>query len=145
MKWNWGFGILIVYMLFVVGMVVLVIMSTVQNKDLVTENYYAEEIAFQKTINQSYNTSKLSSKIEVIKKDDTVKIMLPKEFSCTETKCNWVLYFAADKTRDKEGVLLIHNAVGFINLHDQIHGTYTLKLKIKEGNHEYYFEKLMLL
>jgi len=47
---NWGVGIVIVYILFVVGMLTLVFKSRSQKIDLVTENYYQQELAYQEEI-----------------------------------------------------------------------------------------------
>lgn len=47
---NWGKSIVVVYGLFVVGMVYLVYQSTQQNIDLVDKNYYQKEIQFQSEI-----------------------------------------------------------------------------------------------
>ena len=47
---NWGVGIAIVYILFVVGMLTLVFKSRSQKIDLVTENYYQQELAYQEEI-----------------------------------------------------------------------------------------------
>ena len=47
---NWGVGIAIVYILFVLGMLTLVFKSRSQKIDLVTENYYQQELAYQEEI-----------------------------------------------------------------------------------------------
>jgi len=50
-RWNWGVGIALVYVVFVVCMLSMVMMSKNQKIDLVTENYYQQELAFQDEIN----------------------------------------------------------------------------------------------
>jgi hypothetical protein len=50
-RWNWGVGIALVYVVFVVGMLTMVFMSKNQKIDLVTENYYQQELLFQDEIN----------------------------------------------------------------------------------------------
>jgi hypothetical protein len=49
-KWNWGMGIAVVYIVFVVGMLSMVFLSKNQKIDLVTENYYQQELEFQEEI-----------------------------------------------------------------------------------------------
>ena len=50
-QWNWGVGIALVYTFFVIGMLTLVFLSKSQKIDLVTENYYQQELEFQDEIN----------------------------------------------------------------------------------------------
>jgi hypothetical protein len=47
MKFNWGTGIALLYISFVIGMGTLVLMSTRQKIDLVADNYYDQELQFQ--------------------------------------------------------------------------------------------------
>ncbi len=47
MKISWGHKILFTYLAFVAGMMGMVYLTTKQNRDLVSDNYYADELAFQ--------------------------------------------------------------------------------------------------
>jgi hypothetical protein len=46
-RWNWGKGIVLVYSLFVLGILFLVYQSKQQKLDLVYDDYYAQELMFQ--------------------------------------------------------------------------------------------------
>lgn len=50
MKWNWGKGIATAYIVFVVGILSMVFLSKNQKIDLVTENYYQQELVFQEEL-----------------------------------------------------------------------------------------------
>lgn len=52
LKLNWGAGIAVLYMGFVAMIVLLVVMSMRQKIDLVTDEYYAEELLFQGKIDK---------------------------------------------------------------------------------------------
>ena len=65
MKLNWGYKILIVYLMFAAGMLTMVYLTTQENRDLVSDNYYEEELAYQEIIDQSSRTAKLSAAVEV--------------------------------------------------------------------------------
>ncbi len=54
---NWGYRIFLVYSTFVVGMVFMVYKCTQQNIDLVTDNYYNDEIKYQSRMNESMNSN----------------------------------------------------------------------------------------
>lgn len=47
LNWNWGKGIVMVYVLFVAGMLYLVFQSKQQKLDLVVDDYYQQELKFQ--------------------------------------------------------------------------------------------------
>lgn len=61
MKFTWGTGIAMAFTLFAVAMISLVSLCMQQPPDLVSEDYYARELAFQHQIDHASNTAKLSS------------------------------------------------------------------------------------
>lgn len=60
MKISWGTGIWVLYGSFVLMMVTMVGMSVVQKIDLVTDDYYAEEIKYQGKIDKVRNAGQLA-------------------------------------------------------------------------------------
>ena len=50
MKWNWGTKIGLFYSSFVLFILGMIFLSSQEQYDLVTEDYYAAEINFQSTI-----------------------------------------------------------------------------------------------
>ena len=50
MRISWGIKITMLYMAFVVLIVTMVVASSHQHFDLVSDKYYADEIVYQKTI-----------------------------------------------------------------------------------------------
>ena len=44
---NWGYKILTVYIIFIAGILFLVFKSSNQNQDLVTKDYYEQELKYQ--------------------------------------------------------------------------------------------------
>ena len=46
---NWGYKIILVYVLFVAGIVFLVVRSSMENTDLVTSDYYEKELKYQRS------------------------------------------------------------------------------------------------
>ena len=57
---SWGYKILGVYLVFVTGIVFLVIKSSNQKVDLVTKDYYEQELMYQDKINETARASKLT-------------------------------------------------------------------------------------
>ena len=145
MKMNWGYKILIVYLVFVMGMLTLVYMSSMENKDLVSENYYEEEIKYQHIIDESANTASLSSEPVINRNKNIVNITFPAEFTHEKTDGDWVLYYAADKSKDVQGKLNVVNGKYSIELPDFATGTYQLKLNWRAAEKKYYYEKVITL
>ena len=141
MKINWGHKIAIVYGLFAIGMLSLVYLTTRENKDLVTENYYDEELEYQKVIDPSSNTASLSQKPLVFYVDNHIEIVFPKEFENKKTEGNWLLYFAANQSKDLSGKFTCTNGSTKIDIPKSMQGHYQLKLTWKNEKTNYYYEK----
>lgn len=145
MKMNWGLKIILAYGTFVAGIMYMVYMSSQQNRDLVSENYYADELAYQKVIDQSSNTASLQSNVEVSTSDHTLEIVFPKAFEHTTIEANWLLYYAADESKDLKGNFNTSALNQSIELPKNARGNYLLKLNWKANNAEYYFEKSIFI
>jgi hypothetical protein len=147
MKFNWGYKILFVYLAFAGGILYMVYLTTLQNRDLVSENYYEEELAYQKVIDQSAKTAQLSAAVKVnlnqIKR--VIEIQLPPEFNKVNTVGKWNLYFAADQKMDLEGTINTNDGSQAIQLPQGRNGNYTLKLEWESNGLSYYFEEIIFL
>ncbi|MFM1969857.1 MAG: hypothetical protein RL152_1234 [Bacteroidota bacterium] len=147
MKFNWGYKILFVYLAFAGGILYMVYLTTLQNRDLVSENYYEEELAYQKVIDQSAKTAQLSGAVKVnlnqIKR--VIEIQLPPEFNNINAVGKWNLYFAANQKMDLEGTLNTNDGSQAIQLPQGRTGNYTLKLEWESNGLSYYFEEIIFL
>ena len=145
MKISWGYKIIFIYTVFVLGILTMVFLSAKENRDLVSENYYAEEIAYQQVIDQSSKTAALSAPVELMATGSQLIIQLPKEFYGLQTNGEWTLYYAADKSRDLTGSIHTQNGNCSIAIPTDATGQYLFKMHWKVGNKEYYFEKNIFL
>lgn len=147
MKFNWGYKILFVYLLFAGGILSLVYLTSLENRDLVSDNYYEEELAYQMVIDKSAKTSKLSAsvKVETDPINSLLDIKLPPEFSNTNTVGTWNLYFAADRKLDLQGTINTNNGNEQIQIPVGRSGNYTFKLEWEAEGQSYYFEKIIFL
>lgn len=145
MKLSWGYKIIFIYTIFVLGMLTMVFLSAKENRDLVSENYYAEEIAYQQVIDQSSKTAALSAPVELMVSGSQLIIQLPKEFYGLQAVGEWTLYYAADKARDIAGKINTENGKYAIAVPGDATGHYLFKMQWKAGTREYYFEKNIFL
>jgi len=65
MKFNWGFGIAIVYIFFAGSMVLFAIKASHQKNELVTDQYYDEAVKYQDKINAEKNAFDSQSMLSV--------------------------------------------------------------------------------
>jgi len=100
MKISWGYKITVVYILFVAGILFLVFKASNENIDLVTKDYYGEELKYQQVIDQSENYAKLSNGLTVEKTTEGLKIKFPEEMKGKKMKVDFYLYYPADSKKD---------------------------------------------
>lgn len=68
-RWNWGKGIVLVYSLFVLGILYLVYQSKQQKLDLVYDDYYAQELMFQNQIDATQRVEDAGEKPSLVRKE----------------------------------------------------------------------------
>ncbi|MFN9784365.1 MAG: FixH family protein [Sphingobacteriales bacterium] len=144
-KLNWGHKIALVYLLFVAGIIYLVVQASRQNIDLVTENYYAEEIQYQQRIDEKNNTQSLSAPLEINVHQGVLTVSFPEEFSQKELKGEVQLYCPSDAKKDLSSNLQMENNKTMISLPEQNQGFHQLKVKWEAEGVKYYFEKNLML
>ena len=64
-KFNWGFGIVVSFILFALATFVMVYISVSTNVDLVADDYYEKELKYQQHIDLVKSTSALAQNIDV--------------------------------------------------------------------------------
>lgn len=102
MKLNWGSGIALLYSGFVIGILTLVVMSSRQKVDLVTENYYEEELGFQKKIDKIERTRQLKQPLLWGVNQEGIQIRYPEEMRGLGISGKIKLYCPADNGKDTE-------------------------------------------
>ncbi len=83
MKVNWGTGIVLAFVLFIGFILFFVIKTNTDKKanyDLVTEEYYKAELAYQDEIDAATNARKLVNPVKIRKKEGGLLIEFPAEF-----------------------------------------------------------------
>jgi nitrogen fixation protein FixH len=91
--WNWGTILTFVFILGASGIIFMVYRSQQMSAELVTENYYAEELQFQKKIDARTAANTLSRKvaIEYIDAQDAIVVSFPQE--CLKEHIKGHIYF----------------------------------------------------
>ena len=100
MKLTWGHKIAGVYLLFVAGILFLVFKANNEKFDLVTKDYYGEELKYQQVIDQAENSAKLSAPVRIEKNEGALKIIFPGEMKNRKKEIDFYLYYPADAKKD---------------------------------------------
>lgn len=145
MKMNWGAGIAILYTGFVAMILVLVFMSTRQKIDLVTDQYYAEELRFQDKINKKERALKLSEPLRWEVNEKGIAIHYPKIFSEKNITGNVKLYCPSDNKKDRSFHIKTEDHTQFITADQIPDGRYYLQVDWQNGTETYWNEDLIVM
>ncbi|HET9433291.1 MAG TPA: FixH family protein [Chitinophagaceae bacterium] len=141
MKLSWGYKIAFVYIIFVAGIGFLVFKASSQKFDLVTKDYYDQELKYQEVIDQAANTARLSTSLIVEKSASGLSITFPPEMRNKEKTIDFYLYYPANAKRDFRKSINIDENEFTQALPEAMKGKYELKLSWEVEGVKYYFEK----
>lgn len=99
-KWNWGTGLALTMALFVLAMAYTMYLVSQQRYDLVTTNYYEEELAYQETINRKEQALKLKETCKLHIKDGQVQLDFPAELEGQTATTKILMYCQTDARND---------------------------------------------
>ena len=76
---NWGNKIVVAFVLFAAFILYMVVIAFQQNNDLVAEDYYAQEINYQRKIEQKENLKRLEKKVSVAFDKKSIILVFPED------------------------------------------------------------------
>lgn len=145
MKLNWGTGITIFIIAFILFILFMVFKATQTKSDLYSEDYYNQEITYQSKINAVNNAQKLKGALTVIQKEDTLVINYPSDFLDKE-KIGKLNFFKPDNAAlDKVYKISETNNIQTISKNDLVSGSYILKIECEVAEVPYFFEQTLLV
>ena len=130
-----------VYIAFVAGIGFLIFKASNQEFDLVTKDYYEQELKYQQVIDQSANASRLSMPLNIEKKEAELKISFPDEMKNKKKLVDFYLYYAADAKRDFRRSFELNENELAQALPVGMKGMYELKLTWETEGVKYYHEQ----
>ena len=142
---NWGHKIIIVYAVFVAGMLFLAFKSSKQNVDLVTEDYYAKELQYQQKIDELKRTALLSTPVNFEVVNHALTIRFPKDFDAKKIKGDVALYCPSDEKKDINRQFIVTDSAVNIPIPASYHGLYYVKINWMADSVNYYFEQKIII
>jgi hypothetical protein len=139
---NWKYGIILTFVAFASLMGTLAYKSINTKIEMVSEEYYKDEIKYQNVIDASHNSGALSSMVQISQQNRDINFVLPSELVPNAISGDVQFYCAYDQTRDLTVPLKI-DSNGHLQ-YDQSklkNGTYQMKINLVTDNKTYYLEK----
>ncbi|WP_417609408.1 FixH family protein [Owenweeksia hongkongensis] len=141
MKFNWGTGIALTLVLFAMLMGFMVYKAMQQDFDLVSEEYYADELVYQDIINQKTNALKLDGRAKLQMMDEQVFLMLPADLDGKIKSFEVQMYHEQEADNDfnfeKKSTTENQFAVPFKTVST---GKWIAKVKLNCEGVDYYFD-----
>lgn len=132
---NWGHKIALSFVLFAAFILYMVVRAFQQEISLVSEDYYAQEIAYQTKMQKKANLISLGDKVEVSVKSDKILIQFPGAPSSGEIH----FYHPSKSGLDRKYVLNLENQnIQSIDRCDLAIGSYKVKLTWTSKGTDYF-------
>lgn len=141
MKFHWGTGIFIFYGLFVLGILSAVSFYMRQDVDLVSNEYYKDEIKYQDKIEKLKRTYALKDDVKFIQADENLTISFPKTIK--ENITGEILFIrpSGRKYDFRLPLQTDQNLMQMVNFSRRRKGLWKIEMNWKAGNAEYMNEE----
>ncbi len=140
-EFNWGTGIALTLILFVGLMSFMVYKAMQQDFDLVTEDYYAEELDYQNIINQKTNALQLTDSASLNMVETAIMLNLPKDLEGKTKSFTALMYCEQEADNDftfqHQGTTDNSFAIPFKKITS---GKWIAKVKLNCDGVDYYFD-----
>ncbi|MBD0832347.1 FixH family protein [Aestuariibaculum sediminum] len=144
MKFNWGTGIILAFIAFIGFIMYFIITLSVDKKynhDLVTEDYYGQELEFQNDINKEKNAKTLKQNITYFKSKEGLVIQFPKNLNNKNITGKVFLYRPSNKQFDFDTPISLSNHNLLIPDSSLLDGRWNIKVDWQYNNKSYLFKE----
>lgn len=138
---SWGVKITLLYSGFVLLIVTMVSMSMSQKVDLVSKDYYEQELQFQDKINQMDRTKALSEQLSWQVKNGELVLDFPDQFKGQKTFGKIFFFRPSDSALDKRFAIQADTMdLKSISMRSLKKGLYKMQINWEVENIQYYNE-----
>jgi hypothetical protein len=144
MKINWGTGIVLAFIGFISFILYFIITMSTNKKydhELVTEDYYKQELEFQNDIDKEINAQKLVQNINWKKTDEGILITFPENFKIEDLTGKVFLYRPSNKQFDFETPISLSNHNLLIPDKRLLDGRWNIKVDWQYNGKSYLYKK----
>ncbi len=139
---SWGYRVIIILALFVIGIGVMVYIAMQQNNEMIDDHYYDKELIYQDVIDARQNLEKFNDSVLVTEEGQMVRIKIPVAAAQNITEGYIEFLRHDDKNKDRK-LLIATDAEGMQLLPKTnfVKGAYKLRASWKSNGVEYYDER----
>lgn len=139
-KLSWGWNVGLLYTVFAAMIVALVVASSRQQIDLVSADYYKDELAYQQVLDAGRNQAALAGAIAVHADGQNVVVDFPAEFA-TLVKTGEIHFYApANRHWDYTAPLHTGNNSIAVSRAKLRKTNYTIRIPYEVGGRNYYYQ-----
>lgn len=142
---HFGNKITILYLSFVALILTLVFSCYSMDVELVSPNYYAEELAFQQKIDAINNEKKLTQSINHVLSNNKIALTIDSALLSPDFEGTINLFRPSDSKMDVKLKMNFKNKQQTINTQQLIKGAYKLQLSWKSKQQNYYKEEVVFI
>jgi hypothetical protein len=143
---SWGTKIAVLYSSFVLMIGVMVYVFVNQQVDLVSDDYYERELAFQDKINEMNNANALPEKITHIISSSEIQLQFPSLFKGQKVQGEIYFFRPSDKLKDfKSTINLNDNVQQIIALNSLSKGMYKMQINWTANEKKYFSEEVIVI
>ena len=139
---NWGNKLLLTFIVFALGISYLVYRSMNVNYELVSKEYYKDELRYQDVIDAVKRANALSSGVQMNQDNANIVVQLPKEMLNEKVKGEIWFYCASNEKKDRHISLELNNsAQQQISKKILMPGSYSVRFDWEAHNLHYHSEE----
>jgi len=143
---NWGYKIMFVIIAFIAIMSGMVFLAFQQHNEMIDSNYYEAEVNYQYLINAANNLNEISSDSLLIKKDNSLSLVIPSALVVGFQEGEIEFLKSSDESKDKKIKFIQDvNGIYFIDKAVLSSGTYKARVQWTSKSKKYYREQNILL
>ena len=140
MKLNWGFGIVLAFIGFIGFILYFVIIASTDQKaehNLVTDEYYQEELKYQEEINALENAKNLNVRFNFEQTTEGLRIIIPETVRQQKSEGTVSLYRPSNKQLDFDLAISLSNSHLLIPDNRLLGGRWDIKIRWKHLDKDY--------
>jgi hypothetical protein len=146
MKINWGYRVAILYIGFA-GLIIYFVTRSMNEKiDLVTKDYYAQELKYQDKIESSNRNNSLDQPLSIEMTDAGIVVKFPNDMEGKKITGSILLFRPSDNTKDKTIAITPNTKFEQLIPNTELaKGMYRVKVEYQTDGVDYYSEKQIVV
>lgn len=146
MKISWGYRVTILYVGFAALIIYFVTRSVNEKVDLVTPDYYAQELKYQDKIESITRTNELANSMVIDYNETGLNLLFPSDFKGKKIEGNIHLFRPSDNSKDVNIIIATDgNLAQNVSTEDLTKGLYRVKVDYTVDGASYYSEKQIVI